>query len=152
PEKGLHLLVDAFIALRQRDGFPPARLEAAGYLAPEHHGYLRELETKLKEASLAEDFRYHGTLERAAKLHFLQNIDVLSVPVTFADAKGLPVLEALASSVPVVQPRWGSFPEIIEKTGGGLLFEPNNATSLADTLYELWQNPERARDLARQGF
>jgi glycosyltransferase involved in cell wall biosynthesis len=152
PEKGLHLLADAFIALRRRDGFPPARLEAAGYLAPEHHGYLQEIETKLKEAGLADDFRYHGTLERAAKLRFLQSIDVLSVPTTFADAKGLPVLEALASGVPVVQPRWGSFPEIIEKTGGGLLFEPNDAASLAEALYELWQNPERACDLSRQGF
>lgn len=151
PEKGLHILADAFIQFRQRADAPPARLEAAGYLAHEHHGYLQEIEAKLQAAGLADSFHYHGTLDRAAKLQFFQTIDVLSVPTTFADAKGLPVLEAMASGVPVVQPRWGSFPEVIEKTGGGLLSEPNDAANLAERLYELWQNPERARDLARQG-
>lgn len=151
PEKGLHLLAEAYRSLRQRNGFGPARLEVAGYLAAEHKPYLQEIEEKMRKAGLAEEFHYHGTLEREAKLNFFQDIDVLSVPTTFADAKGYPALEAMASGVPVIQPRWGSFPEIIEKTGGGLLSEPNDAVSLANGLYELWQNPERARDLARRG-
>ena len=151
PEKGLHILAEAYRQLRRREGFGPARLDAAGYLAPEHKPYLREIEWEMREAGLADEFRYHGTLDRESKLNFFQNIDVLSVPTTFADSKGLPVLEAMASGVPVVQPRWGAFPEIVERTGGGLLCEPNDATNLAKALYELWQNPERARDLAQLG-
>lgn len=152
PEKGLHLLADAYIQLRQRDGFPAARLEAAGYLAPEHHGYLRAIEAKLQAAGYGAEFRYHGTLEREDKLRFLQSIDVFSMPTTFDESKGLPVLEAFANGIPVVQPRRGSFVEMIETTGGGLLCEPDNAASLADQLHELWRNPEQARDLARRGF
>jgi glycosyltransferase involved in cell wall biosynthesis len=151
PEKGLHILAEAYRQLRKRPGFGPARLDAAGYLAPEHKPYLREIEEKMREAGLGDEFHYHGALDREAKLQFFQNIDVLSVPTTFADAKGFPALEAMASGVPVIQPRWGSFPEIIEKTGGGLLSEPNDPVSLVHGLYELWQNPERARDLARRG-
>jgi glycosyltransferase involved in cell wall biosynthesis len=36
PEKGLHLLANAFIALRRRTGSARIRLETAGYLAPAH--------------------------------------------------------------------------------------------------------------------
>ncbi len=151
PEKGLHLLAEAYRLLRQRDDFPPAKLEAAGYLAPEHKPYLQKVENTLREAGLADEFHYHGAVEREAKLNFFRNVDVLSVPTTYAEAKGLSVIEAMASGVPVVQPRWGSFPEIIERTEGGLICEKNDAASLADAIYSLWKNPELAADLARQG-
>jgi glycosyltransferase involved in cell wall biosynthesis len=149
PEKGLHVLVDAWLQLRQTHG--GIRLEAAGYLAPEHQGYLRGIEQRVAAAGLADDFHYHGTLERPEKLAFLRRIDLLSMPTTYAEPKGLPVLEALASGVPVVQPRWGSFPEMLERTGGGLLFAPNDSAELAARIAELWQNPELARDLGEAG-
>ena len=152
PEKGLHLLADAFIALQKHAGFGEARLAAAGYLPPEQRGYLQQIENKLAAAGLRERFHYHGAPEREAKLAFFSQIDLLSLPTTYAEPKGLPVLEAQAAGLPVVQPRWGSFPEMLERTQGGVLFEPNDAASLAEAIYELWQNPERGRDLARQGF
>ena len=151
PEKGLHLLAEAYCRLREREGFPAARLEAAGYLAPEHHGYLHEIEGRMMRAGLADEFHYRGALDREAKIRFFRELDVLSMPTTYAEPKGLPVLEAMASGVPVVQPRWGSFPEIIERTDGGLLFEPNNSLDLAEAIYELWKNPEMAMDMGRQG-
>lgn len=151
PEKGLHVLAEAYRLLRQRDDFPPAKLEAAGYLAPEHKPYLQKIENEMREAGLAGEFHYHGAVEREAKLNFFRNVDVLSVPTTFAEAKGLSIIEAMASGVPVVQPRRGSFPEIIERTEGGLLYEHNDPASLADTIYSLWKNPELAADLARKG-
>ncbi len=151
PEKGLHVLAEAYRLLRQRDDFPPAKLEAAGYIAPEHKPYLQEIETKLDAAGLAKEFHYHGAVERDAKLQFFQNVDVLSVPTTYAEAKGLSVIEAMASGVPVIQPRHGSFTEIIERTQGGLLFEPNDAAGLADAIYSLWKNTEMADDLGQRG-
>jgi glycosyltransferase involved in cell wall biosynthesis len=151
PEKGLHVLAEAYRKLRKRDGFGPARLEVAGYLAPEHRSYLREIEQQMKDAGLAEEFHYHGALDRDAKLQFFRRIDVQSVPATYPEPKGLPVLEAMASGVPVVQPRWGSFTEMVENTSGGVLVEPKDSDSLAEEIYSLWKNPERARDLGRQG-
>jgi glycosyltransferase involved in cell wall biosynthesis len=151
PEKGLHLLAEAYRKLRNRDGFGPARLEVAGYLAPEHRPYLREIERQMEEAGLADEFKYHGALDRDAKLHFFHQLDVHSVPTTYPEPKGLPVLESMASGVPVIQPRWGSFTEIVEKTGGGSLVEPKDSDSLAEEIYSLWKNPERMKDLGRQG-
>jgi glycosyltransferase involved in cell wall biosynthesis len=151
PEKGLRELAEAYRLLRKRDDFPPARLEVAGYLAPEHKGYLGEIERDMQEWGFGGDFRYHGALDREAKLRFFQNIDMLSVPAIYAEAKGLSVIEAMAAGVPVAQPAKGSFTEIVTRTGGGLLCEPNDAASLAEAIYSLWKNPELANDLAKNG-
>ena len=32
-----------------------------------------------------------------------------------------------------------------------MLFEPNDATSLAEAIYWLWKNPEEANDFAKRG-
>ncbi len=57
----------------------------------------------------------------------------------------------MASGVPVVQPRRGAFPEILEKTGGGILVEPGDPASLADGIYRLWKDPALAAELGRRG-
>ncbi len=151
PEKGLHLLVEAFVHLRRVMKIDSLRLDVAGYLAPEHAGYLREIEQRIATAGLTADFHYHGKLERQEKLEFLRRVDLLSMPTTYAEPKGLPVLEALASGVPVVQPQWGSFPEILARTGGGVLFQPGDSLDLAERVAELCRNPEYARDLGSEG-
>jgi glycosyltransferase involved in cell wall biosynthesis len=90
-------------------------------------------------------------LDRAQKLEFLRGLDVASVPGTYDEPKGLSVLEAMASGVPVVQPRRGTFPEVLRRTGGGIMVEPDNPESLADGLLSLWNDRERAAELGRQG-
>src|SRR5262245_46651963 len=151
PEKGLHQLADAYRVLRRERSLPPSRLEAAGYIAPEHKAYLAGIESKLREWGLHDEFRYHGTVDRPTKLAFLRSIDVLSVPSPYAEPKGLYLLEAMASGVPVVSPRHGAFPEIAAKTGGVVLFEPNNMESLADAVMELYNHPVRAQELGQAG-
>src|SRR5262245_3651487 len=151
PEKGLRELAEAYRILRRERGLPPSRLEAAGYLAPEHRGYLEGVEAKLREWGLRDEFRCHGTVDRGAKLAFLRSIDVLSAPSPYAEPKGLYVLEAMANGVPVVAPRHGAFPEMLAKTGGGLLFAPNDRGGLADAVMELYQQPVRAAALGQQG-
>jgi len=74
------------------------------------------------------------------------------VPTTYAEPKGLFALEAMACGVPLVQPRHGAFPEMIEKTGGGLLVEPQNAKSLAEGLLRLIGEPELTEKLGRNGY
>ena len=126
PEKGLHVLAESYLHLRRGTDVGGARVEAAGYLAPEHRGYLRGIERRMKDAGLSHEFRYRGALDRERKIEFLRNLDVLSVPCTYDEPKGISLLEAMASGVPVVQPRRGAFPEILEKTRGGLLVEPDD--------------------------
>jgi glycosyltransferase involved in cell wall biosynthesis len=84
-------------------------------------------------------------------VRFLQGIDVLSVPTTYREPKGLYVLEALANGVPVVQPHHGSFPELLEATGGGLLVKPEDPHDLARALRQLFDNPAHRDELGRKG-
>jgi glycosyltransferase involved in cell wall biosynthesis len=151
PEKGLHVLVDAYIRLRRDTDFSGATLEVAGYLAPEHREYLRGIERSMKEANLSHEFRYRGVLDRPHKIDYLRNLDVLSVPATYDEPKGIFLLEAMANGVPVVQPRRGAFPEIVEKTGGGMLVEPDDAASLAQGIFRLWKDPALLAQLSARG-
>lgn len=152
PEKGLHVLARAFLMFEQRTGGRPVQLDAAGYMAAAQKPYLAEIQQTFARAGRERAFTYHGALDRAAKASFLRNLDVLSVPATYDEPKGFSLLEAMASGVPVVQPRRGSFPEIINTTGGGLLVDPDNAESLADGLFQLWEDAALRARLGRQGY
>lgn len=151
PEKGLHRLVDAYVRLRKSPGTEGTRLIAAGYLPPEHEEYLNAARRVLRAAGLDAQFDYRGELDRNAKVAFLQEVDVLSVPTTYREPKGLFLFEAMASGVPVVQPRHGAFPEIIERTGGGLLVDPDDSQALADGLAALHSDPALAEALGKAG-
>jgi glycosyltransferase involved in cell wall biosynthesis len=50
-----------------------------------------------------------------------------------------------------VQPRHGSFPELIELTGGGLLVNPEDPSDLARVLQQLAKNHQQQRDLGQRG-
>ena len=153
PEKGLHLLVEAVHILqsRRKPGDPRCRLRVAGWLGDEARQYLDTVQALAQAKGLAEDFEYLGTIGREQKLAFLQTLDVLSVPVSYRAPKGAYVLEALACGVPVVQPRIGVFPELIEATGGGLLFEPGNAQDLALALESLLADRAASHEKGMQG-
>ena len=148
PEKGLHILADAFKLIKDA-GFD-CTLEAAGYIAPEQKPYLNGIEKHLQDCGL--ELRYHGAVDRAQKIAYLESLDVLSTPTVYADPKGLFVLEAMAAGVPVVEPDHGAFPEIIHKTGGGILVEPENSQSLADGLLKVLRDRELRADLARRAY
>jgi glycosyltransferase involved in cell wall biosynthesis len=151
PEKGLHVLAESYLKFRRDTGSAQCALEVAGYLAPEHRAYLRGVESQMSNAGFAQEFHYRGVLDRAQKLEFLHNLDVLSVPVTCDEPKGIFLLEAMASGVPTVQPRRGAFPEMLHKTGGGILVPPDDPASLAGAILTLWKDRALAAELGRRG-
>jgi glycosyltransferase involved in cell wall biosynthesis len=152
PEKGLHVLAEAYPIFRRRTGNAKVCFDAAGYMSREHQTYLDRVKRGLAKAGLAEEFNYRGAVDRDGKLAFLRSLSVLSVPTPYDEPKGVFLLEAMASGVPVVQPRRGAFTEIVEKTGGGLLVAPDDPAALAEGLYQLWNDRERARSLGERGF
>jgi glycosyltransferase involved in cell wall biosynthesis len=147
----LHVLCDAYSRLRARPELGQARLVAAGYLPPEHQAYLERSRATLRQSGLEHEFEYRGEVDRLEKIRFLQGLDVLSVPAVYEEPKGMFLLEAMASGVPVVQPRRGAFPEIVAKTGGGLIVEPDDPEALAQGIEGLWRDPARAAALGRAG-
>ncbi len=151
PEKGLHYLVDAFIQLKQDPRFANAELHIAGWLGPQHRPYAEQQWQKLKLAGLEPSFKYHGSPDLESKKRFLQSLDVLSVPTTMEEPKGLYVLEALAAGVAVVQPKHGAFPELLKEGLGGKLVPPFDASALAEGLGEILSDRNRLFEMGTQG-
>jgi glycosyltransferase involved in cell wall biosynthesis len=151
PEKGLHILAEAFRILRQTPGAPACRLRVSGWLGENNRPYLDGIRRQLDAAGLAGDFEHVESPNHLSKVRFLQSLDLLSVPTTYREPKGLYVLEALANGVPVVQPRHGSFPELVEATGGGLLVNPDDPADLARGLQRLLEDVALRRELGQKG-
>jgi len=151
PEKGLHVLCDAYHRLRHRKDVPETRLVAGGYLLDEHREYLSGCQRRMRDWGLEGHFTYAGAPDRAGKIALLRTFDIFSVPTTYADPKGLFLLEAMANGVPVVQPRHGAFPEIISRTGGGMMVPSEEPESLADALESLLNDRAKAVSLGAAG-
>lgn len=150
PEKGLHLLCEAWKHFREQEK-GPARVRAAGYVAPEHRPYLEGLKRQMEEWGHASDFEYLGELDGDSKAQFLTRAHVLTVPVVYDDPKGLYALEAMAAGTPVVLPSRGALKEHVEKTGGGLLIPPDDAREIAAAWLRLKGDPKQARELGLAG-
>jgi len=151
PDKGLHTLAEAFKLLNQTPGRQPARLLVSGWLGESDRPYFESIQKQLAVWGLADRFAHVPAPDHAGKVRFLHQIDVLSVPTTYREPKGLYVLEALANGVPVVQPRHGSFPELVGETGGGLLVNPEDPADLARGLGQLRDHPAQREELGRTG-
>jgi glycosyltransferase involved in cell wall biosynthesis len=151
PEKGLHILVDAFRRLKQRPNTDHIRLKIAGWLGSHRQAFADEQFGLLRSDGLEESFEHVGEVDRAEKVAFLHSIDLLCVPTTYRDPKGLFALEAMASGTPVVLPAHGSFPEMIDRLGGGRLVPPENPEVLADTLEHLLREDDERLQLGETG-
>jgi glycosyltransferase involved in cell wall biosynthesis len=151
PDKGLDTLVDAFLKLKKNEKTKNAKLRIAGGKRSDDEAFLNKIRQNLRSHGVIDDVEFLLDFDRETRIAFLKGLSVLSVPEKQPVAYGLYVLEALAAGVPVVEPESGVFPELLEMTGGGLLFEPNNVNALTDVLSSLLLDPVKASQLGEQG-
>jgi glycosyltransferase involved in cell wall biosynthesis len=149
PLKGLDQLVDAFLELKELDKFSNLRLEIAGGMTAEDEPYVEEQRRKLVQAGLADHFSIRSNINRSQKLEFLKNLTIFSVPARYPEAFGLYVVEAMAAGVPVVLPDCGAFPEIVNTTKGGSLYDPDQPGALTDTLDRMLSDRAKAHEIGR---
>jgi glycosyltransferase involved in cell wall biosynthesis len=119
--KGLHLLVDAFIACKK--SLPDASLVVVGTKTAADESYVAAIKQRLRDAGCEGAVSFHDNVTMDEKVRLLQTMDVLSVPALYGESFGLYVIEALACDVPVVAPKHGAFPELAIETGGVALFD-----------------------------
>lgn len=150
--KGLTLLVDAFIEMVKRNRVPRTKLKIGGAFTPGDEKYVAGLKDKLKKAGCLDRVEFHPNLDFDDKTRFFRDVSVFSVPAIYGEAFGLYVLEALACGVPVVQPESGAYPELIEATGGGLLFKSEDSSALADALERLLSDNQLREQLSLKGM
>jgi glycosyltransferase involved in cell wall biosynthesis len=150
-DKGLDLLVDAYIDIRKVGKVGPAKLKIGGSCSSNDEKFVAKLRDKLGREGLVGDVEFHPNLDHAGKVSLLRSLSVFSVPARFGEAFGLYVIEAMAVGVPVVQPRLGAFTELVEATGGGLLYDPKDPRALGASLEKLLLDPPTRESLGKAG-
>jgi glycosyltransferase involved in cell wall biosynthesis len=148
---GLGLLVEAFLKLKESGRFGNLRLHIAGGSTADDAPFLEGLGRALEARGVSGDVQFFEGLDLESRREFLKSVTVLSVPVPSGSAFGLYLLESLASGVPVVEPNAGSYPEILEATGGGVLYDPGDPAALPKALGDLLSDRRRLETLGRQG-
>ncbi|MCF6311171.1 MAG: glycosyltransferase family 4 protein [Verrucomicrobiales bacterium] len=151
PEKGLDLLVQAFIELKKMPGMEKVRLKVGGWLMEKDRDFLEAQEQKLRSGGLADQYEVVISPDSEGKRAFFPGIDVFSVPSVAVEPKGLSVLEAMTCAIPVVEPEGGGFAEVISESGGGLLFPPGEASALATELATLLRSKESRLEMGAKG-
>lgn len=138
PEKGIENLLS--IAPEVLNRMTDTDIVIGGYLPRLHSGWFHRT-LKSLQRRFGDRIRYVGSpIDRLAKYDIIRTFDVLCVPTTYREPKGLFVLEAGLLNIPAVVPGHGAFPELIAQLNSGWLFDPNDLSVAVDTL-------EQCRDL-----
>jgi glycosyltransferase involved in cell wall biosynthesis len=150
-EKGIEVIVDAFLHLAGQLGDRETRLHLAGAATAGDEPLIRRLRARLDAAGLSGRVTWSPNISREEKISFLRGLSLFSVPATYAEAFGLYVVEAMACGVPVVQPESAAFPELIAAGGGGMLVPPGDPVALARAWSKLLADPARRIALGGAG-
>lgn len=150
--RGLGILVDAFILLKEDGTHQDLKLRISGGMAPQDKKFIRMIKKKLKRKGLYGDVEIDPYLYQKDINKFYESLTVTSVPVPGGEAFGTFMLESMASGIPVVQPKAGGYPEIISNTGGGIVYEENTYENLAEVLSGLLNDPGKIIQMSHQGL
>lgn len=150
-ENGFEIVVDAFIKLKLEKGFDDVRLKLSGGMTGDDRAFVKKQIKKLKKSNFLKDVGFVDNFEGDALDAFFADLSVLTVPVIKGEAFGLYQLEAMASGIPVVQPAVGAFPEVIEISGGGVVYYPNTPEALAEKLAEVLSQPDKLYQMSVAG-
>ncbi|TFG62441.1 MAG: glycosyltransferase family 1 protein [Gemmatimonadales bacterium] len=146
--KGVEVLIRAVAEARTQR---PLKLRIVG--TGEWEPSLRE---SVREQGLDDSVTFTGQVSTAELEREYAAADVFVLPAvrdSKGDTEGLGVvlLEAMRFERPVVASDIGGIPDIVTHEQTGLLCTPGNSESLAAGIQRLVDNPEFARNLAREG-
>lgn len=148
---GLGILVEAWIRLRKESRFKDVQLHLTGGYTGDDKKYVNRLLREVEREQMHGDIHIWKDFSKSKRIQFLKSLTLLSVPVPLGEAFGAYQYEALAAGVPVVQPNVGCYPEFIEATGGGVIYEPNTPERLAEEMARLLADPDRIRKMGEDG-
>ena len=150
-DKGLDLLADAFIELRTEPGLENVQLVIAGGKTENDEEYVGKVRQALARAGATGSVQWLDDFDRQAKRDFLPTLSVMCVPDRLGPAAGMFVIESLLAGVPLVEPDRGALGELIEATGGGLLYDPDTPGDMTVKLAKLLKDPQCAFNMGQTG-
>src|SRR5450755_1505297 len=134
--KGLPLLLRAFEALREHI---PTELTVIGP-SSEELGPLMVDDRGVRALGKVDDARKQEELERA---------DVLCAPSLRGESFGMVLTEAFAAGTPVIASDIAGYRDVVRRDVDGVLVPPADPQALAESLRDLWDEPERRVEMSR---
>lgn len=142
PYKGIDVFIEALTLLRAKGC--PFRVAIGG------DGESREsLQRQVRELGLEQEVRFVGWVKD--KADFFAGIDIFCLP-SIHEPFGIVILEAFLHGRPLVATDADGPLEVCSHGQDALLAHKGDAASLAQCLEALLLDPQRAQDLARNGF
>ncbi len=151
PLRGLDILIDTFILIRQNPELRMCRLQISGGRSQADEPFLGNMKKRLEKEGIINDVTFMPEFLGEGRREWLKSISVMCVPEREEAAYGLFAIEAQAAGVPVVVPKIGIFPEMLDLTKGGLIVDPNTPQNFAATLTPLLLHPDIAFSLGQKG-
>lgn len=133
PEKGLHVLIEAFNELS-----PFAVLKIYG--CPDR--YIRGYEEYVRGLARHPGIQFQGAFAPERIMEVLGQVDVVVVPSVWRENSPLVIHEAFMAGVPVIAADTGGVSELVRDRHNGLLFPVGNVTALRTCMEELLRDPQ----------
>ncbi len=149
--KGLDVLADEYIRLKQQARFDALRLKIAGGMSSADETFVASVRRRLHRAGVADCVDWLDDFDRSDKRDCLPALTALCVPDRGRPASAVFVAESLVAGVPVVLPRRGVLPELVELTGGGVIYDPDTADGLHAALEGILSDPAGAHCMGSAG-
>jgi len=169
PEKGVHVLLDAFKQVAEH--CPQAQLKLVGGqgslpiefnvalsddpkvkdLASFYDGnYISHLRRKLS-LNVASHVVFIGSVPHQQLINFYRDADVFVFPSVWNEPFGMPIIEAMAVGIPVISTRSGGITEIVKDGENGLLVQRDDASSLAEAILRLLSDEDLRKSMGKAG-
>lgn len=167
PEKGVHVLVEAFKIVAEKD--PTIQLKIVGPEAVpgkellvgvsedpkvsklerfySGESYLTQIK-KLIPPALKEQVVFTGGVLQRDLPQLYHEADILINP-SLSEAFGMSLVEAMATETPVIAARVGGMKDVVEEGKTGLFFESDDAIGLADAIFKLIENDELRKSIGK---
>ena len=131
-DKGVDLLIDAAIELRQRGVLVDFKLIGKSS-DPLYEEVLRK---RIEDEKLA-NVEIPGFMNKELLFGTIQRALVSAIPSRWIDNMPNSLIESQALGIPVIASNFGSFPELVADGVNGALFEPENPVDLAEKIQQV---------------
>jgi glycosyltransferase involved in cell wall biosynthesis len=145
-EKGVEVLLDALPLILEK--YPRAQVLFAGthQNVMGEQAYSDRLMPRIREYEVGGHWTFLGNLDPRQMAAFYRNLDVLTVPsLNSTEAFGLVQIEAMMNGVPCVPSALPGVRQPVLMHGMGKVSEIGNPQSLANSILEVLNDPEKYR-------
>jgi glycosyltransferase involved in cell wall biosynthesis len=144
PEKGVHVLLDAFERMLRHEGMSEFELVVAG---EGERTYAAQLVAQAQRIS--QQVKFVGTLDAEGVRRLLSGALLSVVPSLCYENLPNAILESLAAGTPVAASDLGSMAEVLRGTDAGFLFRPGDPSELADSLASVLSQADTLKRMSR---